>query len=143
MSRKTARRALWAAALFLVPVPLLAFADAFVPTMRVVELALVVLITIFVEGPHGVAEAARRRGARADLQAPVCPASEPPAKRARKDGDAPTATDTAEEYPRLVAGEFDTMREAVESADAQREAVIKRTRDVQKLSKQAIYSLHR
>jgi predicted translin family RNA/ssDNA-binding protein len=35
------------------------------------------------------------------------------------------------------------MREAVESADAQREAVIKRTRDVQKLSKQAIYSLHR
>jgi hypothetical protein len=55
MSRKTARRALWAAALFLVPVPLLAFADAFVPTMRVVELALVVLITIFVEGPHGVA----------------------------------------------------------------------------------------
>jgi predicted translin family RNA/ssDNA-binding protein len=72
------------------------------------------------------------------------PAGEqPPAKRARKDGDAPTATDTAEEYPRLVAGEFDTMREAVESADAQREAVIKRTRDVQKLSKQAIYSLHR
>ncbi|MDG2307250.1 MAG: hypothetical protein P8R42_21910 [Candidatus Binatia bacterium] len=55
MSRTTARRALWTAALFLAPVPLLAFADAFVPTMRVVELALVVAITIFVEGSHGVA----------------------------------------------------------------------------------------
>ena len=32
---------------------------------------------------------------------------------------------------------------AWEAADAVREQVIKRTRDVQKLSKQAIYSLHR
>lgn len=55
MSRTNAQRALWIAALFLAPVPLLAFADAFVPTMRIVELALVVLITIFIEGAHGVA----------------------------------------------------------------------------------------
>ena len=58
--------------------------------------------------------------------------TERPAKRSRTD-----------DYPRLCAEEFDTMRAAVEAADIQREAVIKRTRDVQKLSKQAIYSLHR
>ena len=65
----------------------------------------------------------------------------PPAKRARQDGTA--AASAKDEYPRLSASEFDIMRVALESADAQREAVIKRTRDVQKLSKQAIYSLHR
>jgi len=55
MSRTVARRFLWIAALVLVPVPLLAFAGAVVPTARFVELAVVVLITIFVEGPGGVA----------------------------------------------------------------------------------------
>ncbi len=55
MRRKTAQRALWVAALFLVPVPVLAFAEAFIPTMRIFELTLVVLITIVVEGAHGVA----------------------------------------------------------------------------------------
>lgn len=56
MQEKTARRLLWAAALFLVPVPLALFiGDPFVPAMRYLELALVVLITIFVEGLHGMA----------------------------------------------------------------------------------------
>ena len=55
MSRKTARRVLWVAALLLVPVPLLAIAEAFVPVARIFELGLVVLITILVEGPGGVA----------------------------------------------------------------------------------------
>ena len=64
-----------------------------------------------------------------------------------------TAADTApaakkqrtavDEYPRITAADFDKMRESLEAADAVREQVIKRTRDVQKLSKQAIYSLHR
>ncbi len=65
----------------------------------------------------------------------------PPAKRPRQDDTVEASG--KDEYPRLSAGEFDTMRAALESADGQREAVIKRTRDVQKLSKQAIYSLHR
>lgn len=65
----------------------------------------------------------------------------PPAKRARQDGAA--AVSGKDDYPRLCGSEFDAMRAAVDSADTQREAVIKRTRDVQKLSKQAIYSLHR
>lgn len=55
MSRTTARRVLWAAALLLIPVPLLALGDAFVPTARLLELGLVVLVTIFVEGSGGVA----------------------------------------------------------------------------------------
>ena len=60
----------------------------------------------------------------------------PPAKRARQDGA--TTASGKDDYPRLSAGEFDTMR--AELKRGQREAVIKRTRDVQKLSKQAIYS---
>lgn len=52
-----ARRLLWIAALLLVPVPLLIFTEAFVPTARLLELAGVVLITIFVEGSAGAAPA--------------------------------------------------------------------------------------
>lgn len=55
MSAKTARRILWVAALFLVPVPLMAFTDAFVPTMRLLQLTSVILIVILAEGAHGVA----------------------------------------------------------------------------------------
>ncbi len=54
MTQKTAQRLLWGAALFLVPVPLMAFADAFVPTMRLLELTMVIVITVVVEGAHGV-----------------------------------------------------------------------------------------
>jgi len=54
MSRRTAQRVLWVAALFLVPVPLLTF-GAFVPTMRLLELTTVILVTVLVEGAHGVA----------------------------------------------------------------------------------------
>lgn len=54
MSRRTAQRVLWIAFLFLVPVPLLTF-GAFVPTMRLLELTTVIVITIVVEGGHGVA----------------------------------------------------------------------------------------
>lgn len=43
----------------------------------------------------------------------------------------------------IVAAEFDVIRETMETYDKRREAVIKSTRDVQKLSKQAIYSLQR
>ena len=52
---KSTRRALWIASLLLVPVPLWVFAEAFVPTARLLELGTVVLITIAVEGPAGVA----------------------------------------------------------------------------------------
>ena len=55
MPRATARRVLWVAGLLLVPVPLMALADAFVPTARILELGLVVLITILVEGAAGIA----------------------------------------------------------------------------------------
>lgn len=51
---RTPRRILWIASLFLVPVPLWIFAMALVPTARLVELAIIVLITIAVEGPGGV-----------------------------------------------------------------------------------------
>lgn len=55
MSRPAAQRILWAAGLVLVPFPLLAFADAFVPALRMLELSLIILIAIVVEGAHGVA----------------------------------------------------------------------------------------
>ena len=42
-----------------------------------------------------------------------------------------------------IGDDFRAMREAMALEDADREQVIKRSRDVQKLSKQAIYSLHR
>ena len=42
-----------------------------------------------------------------------------------------------------VGADFQAMRESMALEDADREQVIKRSRDVQKLSKQAIYSLHR
>lgn len=54
MSRKTATVLLWITALLVVPVPTLLF-GAVIPTLRIAELAGVVLITIFVEGAHGVA----------------------------------------------------------------------------------------
>ena len=55
VSRTAAQRVLWGAGLILVPFPLLAFADAFVPTLRMLELALIILVAIVVEGAHGVA----------------------------------------------------------------------------------------
>ena len=42
-----------------------------------------------------------------------------------------------------LSEDFDRMKEAMEVYDKTREDVIKRTRDVQKLGKQAIFSLHR
>jgi hypothetical protein len=39
--------------------------------------------------------------------------------------------------------DFEEMRKAMEAYDKTREDVIKRTRDVQKLAKQAIFALHR
>ncbi len=55
MSRTRARRILFVAGLLLVPVPLFGLADAFVPTTRLAELALVVAVTIAAEGAGGVA----------------------------------------------------------------------------------------
>ena len=49
MSRRTAQRVLWVAALFLVPVPLLTF-GAFVPTMRLLELTTVILVSSTPQG---------------------------------------------------------------------------------------------
>jgi predicted translin family RNA/ssDNA-binding protein len=73
----------------------------------------------------------------------------PPAKRARVDGaatdaaaaDAPPAPLSAATTAAL--GEIDAIRERNAAYDKLREQVIKRTRDVQKLSKNAVYSLHR
>jgi hypothetical protein len=44
---------------------------------------------------------------------------------------------------RVVVADFDVIREKSAAYDAAREDVIKRCRDAQKLSKNAIYSLHR
>jgi len=63
-----------------------------------------------------------------------------PSKKARTDGGAPAE---GTDFPRVTAAEFDVMRAANETFDSKREELIKRTRDVQKLSKQAIYSMHR
>ncbi|CAN0245159.1 unnamed protein product, partial [Ectocarpus sp. 4 AP-2014] len=49
----------------------------------------------------------------------------------------------AEGGPVLDTDEFEAIRVAMTSFDEKREAVIKRTRDIQKWSKMAIYSLHR
>lgn len=54
MSRRTATLLLWITALLVVPAPTVLF-GAVLPTLRIVELAGVVLITILVEGAHGVA----------------------------------------------------------------------------------------
>jgi hypothetical protein len=43
----------------------------------------------------------------------------------------------------LCATDFDAMRSRLEHFDALREDMIKKTRDIQKQSKQAIFSLHR
>lgn len=45
--------------------------------------------------------------------------------------------------PGLLIADFDSMIEELQAYDEQREQVIKRSRDIQKLSKQAIFSLHR
>jgi predicted translin family RNA/ssDNA-binding protein len=63
----------------------------------------------------------------------AAPADEPAAKKAK----------SCPEFPRIVASSFDEMRATNERVDARREELIKRTRDIQKLSKQSIYSLHR
>jgi predicted translin family RNA/ssDNA-binding protein len=56
----------------------------------------------------------------------------------------PEAGEVRQLFPRLGRPEdFDEMRSAMEEYDGRREELIKRCRDVQKLSKQAIYSLHR
>lgn len=47
------------------------------------------------------------------------------------------------ETPVLASSEFDIIRGRLDHIDQLREEVIKRSRDVQKLSKQAIFSLHR
>lgn len=43
----------------------------------------------------------------------------------------------------IDASDFDAIRAEMKTYDEQREIIIKRSRDVQKLSKQAIFSLHR
>ncbi|KAH7618827.1 putative Translin [Nannochloris sp. 'desiccata'] len=59
-----------------------------------------------------------------------------PAKRQRSASVAATS-------PSVDISEFDQIVQELSSYDQQREIVIKRSRDIQKLSKQAIYSLHR
>lgn len=65
---------------------------------------------------------------------------EPETKR-HKTEDMKTGTCTPEMTLRVA--DFDAMREKMAEYDAKREDVIKRTRDVQKISKQAIFSAHR
>ena len=70
----------------------------------------------------------------------------PPAKRARVD-DAEAAAAAPPTPPSAATAaalaEIDGIRTRNETYDKLREQVIKRTRDVQKLSKNAVYSLHR
>ena len=76
---------------------------------------------------------------------PPADSAAPPAKKAKAgaaDGGSAPPSDDAE-FPRITAARFDEMRVKIEAYDAQREELIKRTRDVQKLSKQSIYSMHR
>ncbi len=47
----------------------------------------------------------------------------------------------ANAFSRIVGSEFDAIQLAMHAFDDNRENVIKKTRDIQKLSKQAIYSL--
>lgn len=74
------------------------------------------------------------------------------AKRRKIADDAPSADTEAHadaELPpaaaveRVVVSDFDVIRDKAAEYDAAREDVIKRCRDAQKLSKNAIYSLHR
>jgi predicted translin family RNA/ssDNA-binding protein len=60
--------------------------------------------------------------------------SEPPEKRARVETGAAAVLDVAE---------FDAIRKRLDEVDAKREDLIKKSRDVQKLSKQAIFSIQR
>jgi len=71
---------------------------------------------------------------------------EQPSKRlktsATADGDA-GAEAAADQDTMIMAADFDAIRATMDTYDKRREAVIKSTRDVQKLSKQAIFSLQR
>jgi hypothetical protein len=49
---------------------------------------------------------------------------------------------TFDSHPFFCADEMDAVKERLNEYDRQREAVIKKTRDIQKHSKQAIFSLH-
>jgi predicted translin family RNA/ssDNA-binding protein len=60
--------------------------------------------------------------------------SEPPEKRARVETGAASVLDAAD---------FDAIRKRLDEVDAKREDLIKKSRDVQKLSKQAIFSIQR
>ena len=77
-------------------------------------------------------------------------AGAPAAKRARtaegaETGGAETGGAAAreEDLPRIRPADFDTIKAELEAYDKRREQIIKQSRDVQKLSKNAIYSLHR
>lgn len=72
--------------------------------------------------------------------APVEEAAQPK-KRLKVDASVDAAEDRGATL--LNSADFTAMRTTMEAYDKKREAVIKGTRDLQKLSKQAIFSLHR
>eukprot|EP00930_Biecheleria_cincta_P009513 TRINITY_DN111279_c0_g1_i1.p1 TRINITY_DN111279_c0_g1~~TRINITY_DN111279_c0_g1_i1.p1 ORF type:complete len:455 (-),score=105.44 TRINITY_DN111279_c0_g1_i1:92-1456(-) len=61
----------------------------------------------------------------------------PPAKKARTEGE------VSEGSTLIPAAELDAIKERLDTYDKLREGVIKDSRDVQKISKQAIFSIHR
>eukprot|EP00035_Acanthoeca_spectabilis_P023533 m.449761 g.449761 ORF g.449761 m.449761 type:complete len:468 (+) comp19872_c0_seq1:1017-2420(+) len=70
--------------------------------------------------------------------------SNPKRRKTAPADDPAEAAAAASDPPGLVTvADFDDMRERITAYDAAREDVIKRCRDAQKLSKNAIYSMHR
>ena len=73
-------------------------------------------------------------------------ATAPEAKRRRTEGGGDSGVDSdsvADENPLIDGAEIDAIRARMDAYDKLREDVIKQSRDVQKLAKQAIFSVHR
>lgn len=66
----------------------------------------------------------------------------PASKKAKLDNDS-TSCESIEEISLICCEEIDAIRRRMDAQDKQREEIIKQSRDVQKLSKQSIFSIHR